>query len=79
MHARLDKVVGEAAEHIGLDAAGRIDRRDEIGKHAMEVGHEASRFVMLRYILWPGSDVAAKELFEFDRAREKDQCVQSVS
>ena len=39
MHAGLDQIVAELAEHIGLDAARRVDGRDEIGKDAVEVGH----------------------------------------
>ena len=38
MHAGLDEVVAQLAEHVGLDAAGRINGRDEIGKDAVE-GH----------------------------------------
>jgi len=33
----LDQVVAELAEHIGLDPAVGCGRRDEIGKHAVQV------------------------------------------
>ena len=39
VHAGLDQVVAELAQHIGLDAARRVDGRDEIGEDAVEVGH----------------------------------------
>ena len=38
MHARGDEIVTELPEHTGLHAPVCIERRDEIGKHAVEVG-----------------------------------------
>jgi hypothetical protein len=42
VHPGLDQVVAQFCQHVGLDAAGRIDRRDEIRKDAVEVGHHVS-------------------------------------
>ena len=42
MHAGVYEIVGKPAEHIGLDATRGVNGRDEIGKDAVEVGHEAS-------------------------------------
>ncbi len=39
VHARLDQIVAQPAQHLGADLAGRIDRRDEIGKDAVKISH----------------------------------------
>jgi len=41
MHARLDEIVAEARQHIRADLPARINRRDQIGKDAVEIGHGA--------------------------------------
>ncbi len=39
MHAGVDQIGRQFAEHTGLDAALRVDGRDEIGKDAVEFRH----------------------------------------
>ncbi len=39
MHARRDEVVTEPAQHLGANLARCIDRRHQIGKHAVEISH----------------------------------------
>ena len=39
MHAGLDQIVAEPAEHLGSDLARGVDRRNQIGKDAVEISH----------------------------------------
>ena len=39
MHAGFDEIVAETAEHVAADFPHGIDRRDQIGKDAVEVSH----------------------------------------
>ena len=39
MHAGFDEIVAEPAEHLGADLPVGIDRRDQIGKDAVEISH----------------------------------------
>jgi len=39
MHAGLDEIVGEPRQHAGLDAAVGVDRRDQIRKDPVKLGH----------------------------------------
>jgi len=38
VHPGRDKLFDETADHHGVDAAGRVDRRHQIGKDAVKVG-----------------------------------------
>ena len=40
MHAGLDEIVAEAAEHIGADVAVGIERRHQIRKNAVKISHK---------------------------------------
>jgi hypothetical protein len=40
VHAGLDQIIAKPGENILADVAGRIDRGDEIGEDAVEVGHD---------------------------------------
>jgi hypothetical protein len=55
MDTGTDKIVGQPAKHIGLDAAGLIGRRDEIRKHAVKIGHSLL-WSMIGARLAPGLD-----------------------
>jgi hypothetical protein len=39
VHAGLDQIVTEPAEHIGADLPRGVDGRDQIGKDAVEISH----------------------------------------
>ncbi len=39
MHARADQIIAEAAQYTGANPSVGIERRDQIGKDAVEVGH----------------------------------------
>jgi len=39
VHAGLDEIIAQPAEHVGADVSAGIDWRNQIGKHAMEIGH----------------------------------------
>jgi hypothetical protein len=39
VHTGFDEIVAETAEHTGADLPRRIDRRDQIGKDAVEISH----------------------------------------
>ena len=39
VHAGLDQIVAEPAEHVGADLSRGVDRRDQIGKDAVEISH----------------------------------------
>jgi hypothetical protein len=40
MHAGCDEIVAEPGQHTRADVAGCIDGRNEIGKDAVEIGHD---------------------------------------
>ncbi len=48
VHLRLDEVIAQPAEHIGADVAVGVDRRDQVGKDAVEVGHGRERAFEIR-------------------------------
>jgi hypothetical protein len=41
MHARLDEIVAEARQHAVAYLPAGVNRRDQIGKDAVEIGHGA--------------------------------------
>jgi hypothetical protein len=43
MNAGGDEIIHEPAEYVGFDVPGGIDRRDEIGKDAVEIRHAETR------------------------------------
>src|SRR5206468_2098222 len=46
--AGLDQIVAEPPEHVGLDLAGGVDGRNQIGKHAVEISHVCDCFHFAR-------------------------------
>jgi hypothetical protein len=39
VHAGLDEIIAQPAEHIRADISVGINRRNQIGKYAMKIGH----------------------------------------